>query len=90
MTKQALYGFTDYPMVLLGDTPGHIAPLRNCKIISYDRDKYVWIQIGKNFCIEIKAGYVYQGSAKKAKPDNIWRTTYKRFSRKQLNTLAES
>lgn len=59
MTKQALYGWTDYPIERLCDKPGERAPVRACRIISYDGDKYVRIVIG-GVEESIKRGYIYR------------------------------
>lgn len=62
MTKSALYGSTDYPIVELGDKPGQRAPRRNVKVTGYDRNKYVDITVfgGKGVTVEtsIKRGYL--------------------------------
>lgn len=50
--------WTDYPILRMGDTAGELAPVRPCKIISYDRDKYVRIRIGR-YVESVKRCYVY-------------------------------
>lgn len=56
---QSLY--TDYPITELGDVSGKIAPIRKCKLISYDRNKYVQVQIdGTDVIKEVKSGYIYK------------------------------
>ena len=50
--------WTDYPIEALGDNPRTMASMRPCKLLSYDQDKYVWIEVG-GVRIEIKVGYVY-------------------------------
>jgi len=35
-----LDAYTDYPLAELGDTPGEKAPIRKCKILTWDRNKY--------------------------------------------------
>ncbi len=57
--KQALYGFTDYPITQLGDTPGQEAPIRSAKAVSYDGDKYLKVEICGTM-VEIKSGYFYR------------------------------
>jgi hypothetical protein len=32
--------WTDYPITKLGDIPGRIAPIRPCRILGWDGDKY--------------------------------------------------
>ena len=32
--------YTDYPFTELGDTAGEEAPIRKCKILTWDRNKY--------------------------------------------------
>jgi hypothetical protein len=51
--------FTDYPFVELGDKAYDIARIRRCKVIAYDRDKYVAVMIGRKI-LHVKAGYVYK------------------------------
>lgn len=36
-----IIGWTDYPIVELGDIPGKKAPIRQVKLISFDGDKYL-------------------------------------------------
>ncbi|MDE2106871.1 MAG: hypothetical protein KGL39_57175, partial [Patescibacteria group bacterium] len=50
--------WTDYPIERLGDKPGEFAPVRQCNVLSYDQDKYVWIEV-EGLREEIKAGYCY-------------------------------
>ena len=56
--KAALYGFTDYPFTDLGDVPFEIAPVRSCKVLSYDGDKYVNIEVAGTRQ-HIKRFYIY-------------------------------
>ena len=57
---------TDYPFTGLGDKSGKPAPIRWCKIVSYDGDKYVNIRVYDTTMkkvllgAEIKKGYVYR------------------------------
>lgn len=53
-----LHAYTDYPIVELGDTPGQKAPIRSCKIMAYDKDKYATV-ITEGFLTSIKTGYLY-------------------------------
>lgn len=59
MYKQALYGWTDYPITELGDEPYVEAPVRSCKVLSYDYDKYARVLV-KGIETEIKTGYIYK------------------------------
>jgi hypothetical protein len=50
--------FTDYPITALGDEPRKPAPIRECRVLSYDGDKYCVVDVaGRRE--EIKAGYLY-------------------------------
>lgn len=51
--------WTDYPINELGDQAGVDAPVRECTIIAYDKDKYCRVRVG-GIETEIKAGYLYQ------------------------------
>ena len=57
MTKDDTF-YTDYPFVFLGDEPCKEAPVRPIKLVSYDQDKYVEINV-LGHITSIKAGYVY-------------------------------
>ena len=50
--------FTDYPFTELGDQPNKKAPVREIKILEYDGDKYVKIEV-EGVISEIKSGYIY-------------------------------
>lgn len=51
--------YTDYPIIAFGDIPYTPAPLRECKIIGYDRDKYCTVELN-GFIFSIKRGYLYK------------------------------
>ena len=51
--------WTDYPITRLGDLAGEEAPVRPCKILSYDGDKYCRVKVGR-YVETIKAAYLYQ------------------------------
>lgn len=54
-------GWTDYPIVELGDISGKRAPIRRVEVLSYDGDKYVTIQVmGTKVVTSFKCGYLYQ------------------------------
>jgi len=57
--KFALYGWTDYPIVELGDTPHKQAPVRAVEAIAYDGDKYCTAKVG-HAIVSLKRGYVYR------------------------------
>lgn len=61
--KNALYGFTDYPIAALGDVPGLEAPIRSCVVKSYDQDKYCTALVG-GVTVDIKRGYIYRKSGR--------------------------
>lgn len=50
--------YTDYPIISLGDKENEIAPIRECRVISYDNDKYCEIAVG-GIIQSVKAGYIY-------------------------------
>lgn len=54
--------YTDYPITSLGDKEGMLAPIRKCRIINFDGDKYCKVEIKENnlkVFEEIKRGYIY-------------------------------
>jgi hypothetical protein len=51
--------WTDYPITQMGDIPNELAPIRSCRVLAYDGDKYVKILLDGQIKAEIKAGYVY-------------------------------
>jgi hypothetical protein len=56
--------WTDYPIKALGDIDGQDAPIRECKIVSYDGDRYVTVDIflpdsSHVHRTEFKSGYLY-------------------------------
>ncbi len=51
--------WTDYPFEELGDICGQEAPIRECRLIDYDGDKYCTITIGNDQEHHIKRCYVY-------------------------------
>jgi len=52
--------WTDYPITELGDIPGKIAPIRLCRVLAYDRNKYCVIRIGELTVSGIKRCYLYK------------------------------
>lgn len=53
-----MQAWTDYPISQLGDEPHAEAPVRECTILSYDRDKYCRVLI-QGVTTSIKRGYLY-------------------------------
>lgn len=51
--------WTDYPIMELGDAPRALAPIRQCRALYYDGNKYVRVEVG-GVILEIKSGYVYR------------------------------
>lgn len=50
--------WTDYPILRMGDKSGELAPIRRCKIMSYDGNKYCRIRVGR-YSESVKSGYLY-------------------------------
>ena len=70
-------GWTDYPIVGLGDLDGQTAPIRRVKVIDYDGDKYATVEVydsDGNVAVttSFKAGYIYgkRGRNGQVKPIN--------------------
>jgi len=59
MPDKHLDAWTDYPIEQLGDRAGYDAPIRPCKVISYDGDKYLTIEV-MGVTQSLKGCYVYQ------------------------------
>lgn len=51
--------WTDYPIEELGDKPKVLAPVRPCKILSFDGDKYCMIEI-EGHEVMVKRAYLYR------------------------------
>ena len=84
MKDNTFIAFTDYPFVELGDEQDKIAPIRKIKVLEYDQDKYVKIQIvGTNVTTEIKRGYIYVVPARASR-------YAKRPSNRAFNRLPET
>ena len=57
-----IHGYTDYPVKSFGDKSGQLAPIRKCKVIAYDYNKYAWVMVYEDDQVELvnmKIGYVY-------------------------------
>jgi len=60
-----MIAYTDYPFEELGDTSGAQAPIRKCRVICWDGNKYAMIVVGD--CLlrtSIKTGYLYRKPAR--------------------------
>lgn len=58
MTSRLLRAWTDYPITALGDLPNVDAPIRACRVLAYDGDKYLTI-LASGAREKVKSGYVY-------------------------------
>jgi hypothetical protein len=64
--------FTDYPITELGDIENKRAPIRKCKILTYDRNKYADVMVffqdadGDERVVisNFKAFYIYKNEAR--------------------------
>lgn len=54
-----MIAFTDYPIVELGDSPGKFSEVREVEVLSFDGNKYCYVDVG-GVQKEIKAGYLYK------------------------------
>lgn len=52
--------WTDYPIEALGDAQYQPAPIRLCRVLAYDGDKYCVIRIGALTVPGIKRCYLYK------------------------------
>jgi hypothetical protein len=50
--------WTDFPFTELGDVAGVEAPVRDCTVLNYDRDKHCRVLVDDVFT-SVKAGYLY-------------------------------
>jgi hypothetical protein len=62
--------FTDYPFTALGDISGKKAPVRECKVLSYDGDKYCTVKVA-GLVQEVKACYVYKKRGRFGKVESV-------------------
>jgi hypothetical protein len=67
--------WTDYPFPELGDMPGMQAPVRECRVLTYDWNKYCLIRIGEHE-LTVKIGYVYRkpGRCGEVRMIDKWKT----------------
>jgi len=64
--------YTDYPFTELEDTAGEVAPIRKCKILTWDRNKYCDILVYfvdkdgdlRGHINSIKQFYLYKNEAR--------------------------
>jgi len=77
-------GWTDYPIIALGDLPGKKAPIRRVKVLWYDGNKYITIKTPEGCIDQIKCGYLYRKPGRCGRVPNvsvrklergIWKTT---------------
>jgi hypothetical protein len=84
--------YTDYPITELGDIENERAPIRKCKILTYDRDKYADVMVffqdedgdERVVITNFKAGYIYKN---KVRYDDGIQFTYHQFTYDELITL---
>ncbi len=76
--------WTDYPITGLGDIPNQKAPVRECKIIAYDCDKYCTVRIG-DYVGNIKSGYLYDSPGRhgEAKPVSLFVEIKEKLTKKK-------
>jgi hypothetical protein len=70
--------YTDYPITELGDTAGEEAPIRECRVVSYDNDKYCTVVVC-GVVKEIKSGYIYFKPGRSGEGKSICRTLFLRW-----------
>lgn len=58
MVSRLIRAWTDYPIAALGDAACDDAPVRPCRVLAYDGNKYLKIEVG-GMCEYVKSGYVY-------------------------------
>lgn len=58
-SSRVMIAFTDYPIVELGDVPGKAAAVREVRVLSFDGNKYCYVDVC-GVRKEIKAGYLYK------------------------------
>lgn len=56
--QSSVTAWTDYPIVELGDEPNKEAPIRECEVLAYDRDKRCDVRVA-GVVVCFKAGYIY-------------------------------
>jgi hypothetical protein len=67
--------WTDYPFFELGDVYREPAPVRECRVLTYDCNKYVTIEVG-GIVKDVKIGYVYRRKGRCGEVPSIdkWKT----------------
>lgn len=70
--------WTDYPFVELGDTPYQEAPIRQVRVLSYDQNKYVMVEVGGKI-LEVKTGYLYQSRGRYGQVKHCNRRKFERM-----------
>ena len=69
-----MQAWTDYPIIEFGDVEGELAPIRRCKIVAYDGDKYAKVFIRDQSCAvtkSIKGGYLYSKPGRHGDVPNV-------------------
>ncbi len=64
--------FTDYPVDVYDGNDDELAPIRKCKILTYDRDRYCDVLVfytdsdgdERAIVTNFKAGYIYKNEAR--------------------------
>ena len=72
-------GWTDYPMVELGDIAGQKAPIRHIFVFGYDGNKYATVLTECGHIESIKWGYIYSKTGRLGKVPNINRRKLERM-----------
>ena len=63
-------GWTDYPIMELGDIEGQIAPVREVEVFHYDGDKYAYVVVGGHRT-SFKRGYIYSEPGRLGEVPNL-------------------
>jgi hypothetical protein len=74
--------FTDYPITELGDEEFIEAPIRECKLLSFDDNKYCYV-IVEGIKKEIKRSYIYTQKGRCGEVDCISETEIKKILTKE-------
>ena len=70
--------YTDYPILALGDIGGKEAPIRECRVLSYDGNKYCKVEVG-GVIETIKSGYLYTKAGRCTKAPCLPRSALRRL-----------
>lgn len=61
-SRGTLWGWTDYPLVVLGDLPGKKALWRLVEVVWYDFNKYAYVRLPSGDFTSFKMGYIHRFS----------------------------